>query len=221
MSTDLENLTANLGLMRREFRDVHANHRLAVVSPPANSTAANRATKPAGRGRACGSISRRTWWSRRDAIAPVFRPRHRPGALDRTKSRDRAGTDHGRRLGGRTRRGRGGRHRHQSVASKRAGANCAPRAARIMRLSTAQSRACWCIRRRRAAALSPRAVLSHRGVDHRGAGFETGGRLDEAQAAMRDHLERCDFAYLVTDNVDEAIAWLKDAGILRGGFTVQ
>ena len=28
---------------------------------------------------------------------------------------------------------------------------------------------------------------------------------------MRDHLEACGFPYLVTDNVDQAIAWLKSA----------
>ncbi|MBR1286061.1 VRR-NUC domain-containing protein [Bradyrhizobium sp. AUGA SZCCT0177] len=48
-----------------------------------------------------------------------------------------------------------------------------------------------------------------------------GGRLSDAQAAMRDHLEGCGFAYLCTDDVNQAIAWLKQHGILRGGFTVQ
>jgi len=48
-----------------------------------------------------------------------------------------------------------------------------------------------------------------------------GGRLSEAQQAMRDHLEACGFPYLCTDSVDAAIAWLKDAGILRCGFQVQ
>jgi hypothetical protein len=43
----------------------------------------------------------------------------------------------------------------------------------------------------------------------------------QAQAAMRTHLEGCGFPYLCTDSVDVAIEWLKDAGILRGGFTVQ
>ena len=47
------------------------------------------------------------------------------------------------------------------------------------------------------------------------------GRLSAAQAAMRDHLEACGFAYLCTDSVDEAINWLKARGILRGGFAVQ
>jgi len=46
-----------------------------------------------------------------------------------------------------------------------------------------------------------------------------GGRL--RQAAMRAHREACGFPYLWTDSVDVAIAWLKDARILRGGFTVQ
>ena len=48
-----------------------------------------------------------------------------------------------------------------------------------------------------------------------------GGRLSEVQHAMRAHLEGCGFAYLCADNVDAAIDWLKAAGILRGGFTVQ
>ena len=48
-----------------------------------------------------------------------------------------------------------------------------------------------------------------------------GGRLSEPQQAMRDHLEACGFEYLCTDSVDAAIAWLKDHGILRGGFRVQ
>ena len=48
-----------------------------------------------------------------------------------------------------------------------------------------------------------------------------GGRLSEPQAAMRAHLEACDFDYLCTDSVDQAIAWLKHHGILNGRFTVQ
>ena len=48
-----------------------------------------------------------------------------------------------------------------------------------------------------------------------------GGRLSESQAAMRDHVQACGFNYLCTDNVDEAIDWLKQHGILRGRFTVQ
>ena len=38
---------------------------------------------------------------------------------------------------------------------------------------------------------------------------------------MHAHIEGCGFLYLCTDSVEVAIAWLKDAGILRGGFTVQ
>ena len=41
------------------------------------------------------------------------------------------------------------------------------------------------------------------------------------QQAMRDHLEGCGFDYLCTDSVDQAIAWLKHHGVLRGGFSVQ
>ena len=48
-----------------------------------------------------------------------------------------------------------------------------------------------------------------------------GGRLNEAQAAMRDHLSDCGFDYLCTDSVDVAIGWLKARGILRGGIRVQ
>ena len=48
-----------------------------------------------------------------------------------------------------------------------------------------------------------------------------GGRLSEAQAAMRDHLEGCGFEVLVTDSVDVAIEVLKDAGILQKRFGVQ
>jgi hypothetical protein len=48
-----------------------------------------------------------------------------------------------------------------------------------------------------------------------------GGRLSESQAAMREHLEGCGFDYCCTDSVDQAIAWLKAHGILRGGISVQ
>ena len=48
-----------------------------------------------------------------------------------------------------------------------------------------------------------------------------GGRLSEPQQAMRDHLIGCGFDYLCTDDVEVAIQWLKDRGILRGGFHVQ
>ena len=47
------------------------------------------------------------------------------------------------------------------------------------------------------------------------------GRLSAAQEAMREHLERCGFPHLITDDVDEAIAWLKAHGILRDRFSVQ
>jgi hypothetical protein len=47
------------------------------------------------------------------------------------------------------------------------------------------------------------------------------GRLSDAQEAMRDHLVACGFDYLCTDSVDQAVAWLKAHGILRGGFAVQ
>ena len=41
------------------------------------------------------------------------------------------------------------------------------------------------------------------------------------QAVMRDHVQPCGFNYLCTDNVDEAIDWLKQHSILRRGLTVQ
>jgi len=46
------------------------------------------------------------------------------------------------------------------------------------------------------------------------------GRLSAAQESMRDHLLGCGFAWLCTDSVDEAIAWLKARGILGDGFTL-
>jgi hypothetical protein len=48
-----------------------------------------------------------------------------------------------------------------------------------------------------------------------------GGRLSEAQAAIRARLRDCGFAYLATSDIDLAIEWLKQHGVLRGGFTVQ
>jgi len=38
---------------------------------------------------------------------------------------------------------------------------------------------------------------------------------------MRAHLRDCSFAYLATSDIDLAIEWLKQHGVLRGGFTVQ
>jgi hypothetical protein len=38
---------------------------------------------------------------------------------------------------------------------------------------------------------------------------------------MRDHLVACGFPYLCTSSVDEAIAWLKQHGILHDRFSVQ
>ena len=48
-----------------------------------------------------------------------------------------------------------------------------------------------------------------------------GGRLSDAQTAIRDHLAGCGFDYLVTDSVDQAIEWLKSLGVLRDRFIVQ
>ena len=48
-----------------------------------------------------------------------------------------------------------------------------------------------------------------------------GGRLSEAQQAMREHLERCGFDYLCTDSVELAIEWLQQRDVLRSGIHVQ
>jgi hypothetical protein len=48
-----------------------------------------------------------------------------------------------------------------------------------------------------------------------------GNRLSAAQEEIEQHLRECGFDYLVTDNVDEAVAWLKGLGILRATIQVQ
>jgi hypothetical protein len=40
----------------------------------------------------------------------------------------------------------------------------------------------------------------------------------EGKCGSLRYAKGCGFAYLCTDSVDEAIAWLKQHGILRGGF---
>jgi hypothetical protein len=45
------------------------------------------------------------------------------------------------------------------------------------------------------------------------------GRLSEAQEELEQHLRECGFDYLVTDNVNEAIDFLKGLGILRAGIS--
>lgn len=47
------------------------------------------------------------------------------------------------------------------------------------------------------------------------------GRLSEEQASMLSHLVACGFAVLVTDSFDDAIATLKDHGILPRSIEVQ
>jgi hypothetical protein len=42
-----------------------------------------------------------------------------------------------------------------------------------------------------------------------------GNKLSETQELIEKHLLDCGFEYLVTDNVNEAISWLKRLGILR------
>ena len=46
------------------------------------------------------------------------------------------------------------------------------------------------------------------------------GASDE-QVTIGQHLQNCSFDYLITDNVNEAVAWLKRLGILRATIEVQ
>ena len=48
-----------------------------------------------------------------------------------------------------------------------------------------------------------------------------GNSLSEAQKKIAAHLRQCGFEYLVTDNVNEAIAWLKTHGVLPSTIRVQ
>ena len=47
-----------------------------------------------------------------------------------------------------------------------------------------------------------------------------GGRLNDAQAAMKQHLVNSGFDYLMTDDIDQAVGWLQSRGILRGGVVL-
>jgi hypothetical protein len=47
------------------------------------------------------------------------------------------------------------------------------------------------------------------------------GRLSEDQSEVLAHLVACGFAVLVTTSLDDAVATLKQAGILRSNFAVQ
>src|SRR4029077_148613 len=47
------------------------------------------------------------------------------------------------------------------------------------------------------------------------------GRLSDEQLAVRAHLMRCGFAYLVTSSVDEAVSTLQDFNILPRSIHVQ
>jgi len=47
------------------------------------------------------------------------------------------------------------------------------------------------------------------------------GRLSEDQAYLAAHLMACGFGYLCTDDVGDAVATLKDLGILRANIEVQ
>ena len=48
-----------------------------------------------------------------------------------------------------------------------------------------------------------------------------GNKLSEAQEQIKTHLCDCGFDYLVTDNIDEAVAWLRRLGILRATIGVR
>jgi hypothetical protein len=48
-----------------------------------------------------------------------------------------------------------------------------------------------------------------------------GGRLSEAQAAVRHHLEQAGHGYLVSSDYREIVETLKSWGVLRGGISVQ
>jgi len=47
-----------------------------------------------------------------------------------------------------------------------------------------------------------------------------GNKASAAQETIAQHLRDCGFEYLITDNVNEAVAWLKRLGILRATFGV-
>lgn len=48
-----------------------------------------------------------------------------------------------------------------------------------------------------------------------------GGRVSDEQAEIAAHLHACGFSFLITSSVDEAVATLKDLGILRRNIEVQ
>lgn len=62
----------------------------------------------------------------------------------------------------------------------------------------------------------PRAEMFFLEVKRRGS-----GRLSPEQADLISHLAACGFGVLVTDSVDDAIATLKDYGILPASIEVQ
>jgi hypothetical protein len=161
MSTDFENITASFGLIRRELRDVHA-----VVSRL--DTQVRRLVEPAAIHRPAGLVAR---YAACKLIA--LKEKRSAEAVDQqyfAADRDLA-------------------HLIElkaavtpamttvigwavelaavvvvdiaaNLLSASVLAQLRPRAARIMRLSMARWRGCRCIRRRRAAALSPRAAPS-------------------------------------------------------------
>lgn len=47
------------------------------------------------------------------------------------------------------------------------------------------------------------------------------GRLSDEQSQVAAHLVACGFAYLCTTSLDDAVATLKQLGILRSNFEVQ
>jgi hypothetical protein len=48
-----------------------------------------------------------------------------------------------------------------------------------------------------------------------------GGRLSEAQAAVKRHLEQADHGYFVSSDYREVIETLKGWGVVRSGISVQ
>ena len=79
---------------------------------------------------------------------------------------------------------------------------------------------------RRDQALDRSAVAVHSHAIRRIPRFDHREQVAEARrrrrlAAMRAHLRDCGSAYLATSDIDLAIEWLKQHGVLRGGFTVQ
>jgi hypothetical protein len=161
MSTDLENLTANFGLLKREFRDVHA-----VVSRL--DTQVRRLVEPVAIHRPAGLVAR---YAACTLIA--LKAKRSPEAIATqhfAADRDLARLIELKAAVTPAMTGVAGWASELAAVvvvdiatnccRQARWRSCAPPAARIMRLSMAPWRACRCIRRRRRAALSPRAAPS-------------------------------------------------------------